>query len=248
MQAAQEAGHIAMRHFGHNPQTWDKGDGAGPVTQADLDVNAYLAANLRSARPDYGWLSEESDDSSDRLTRESCFVIDPIDGTRAFIEGSRDWAISLAIVTDGVPIAAAIYLPAKDTLYSACRGNGAKRDGTPLQVSDQTDLSQAMVLASRPNLQGRHWKTGTAPSFKTSFRSSLAYRLALVAEGRFDAMLTLRPTWEWDIAAGALIVSEALGTITDRVAAPLRFNTPLAQLDGVVAAGPIHPELTNALA
>ena len=120
-------------------------------------------------------------------------------------------------------------------------------NGRPLTVSPQSDVTRATVLAAKPNMAAHHWQGGTPPAFTRTFRSSLAYRLALVAEGRFDAMLTLRPSWEWDIAAGALLVAEAGGTITDKTAAPLLFNNSHPQLNGVVAAGAIHSTLTTAL-
>ncbi|MCK0168719.1 3'(2'),5'-bisphosphate nucleotidase CysQ [Jannaschia sp. S6380] len=236
-QAARAAGTIARRHFGNGPATWDKGDGQGPVTEADLEIDAMLRRDLLAARPEYGWLSEETTDGPARLNRSKVFVVDPIDGTRAFLEGSKDFSHSLAVVEDGIPVAAAIYLPVRDRLYLASRGGGATCDGRAIGPSGRTDLTGATVLGSRPNFTPARWKGGSPP-VERCFRSSLAYRLALVAEGRFDAMLALRPAWEWDIAAGALIVAEAGGQIHDRRGCPLRFNAAMPQHDGVVAGTP----------
>lgn len=235
--AALAAGAIARRHFGNGPETWDKGDGQGPVTEADLEIDAMLKADLRAARPDYGWLSEETADGPARLACETLFIVDPIDGTRAFIDGSRSFSHSLAIVRGGVPVAAAVYLPMLDRMYLAGLGRGATLNGDAIRPSGRTPLTGATVLGAKSNFADGRWKGG-CPPVERCFRSSLAYRLALVAEGRFDAMITLRMAWEWDIAAGALLVSEAGGRIATQRGGPLRFNNPHPQLDGVVAGTP----------
>ena len=235
--SARRAGDIAKSYFLRNPDVTDKPDGAGPVTAADLAVNVMLEDSLRMARPDYGWLSEETEDSTERLTTGRQFVIDPIDGTRAFIDGSKDWAHSLAIVEDGMPIAAAVYLPMRDMMFTASRGDGASMNGTPLQVSTPATVEDAVVLGAKPNFDGRFWRGGTPPPVKRAFRSSLAYRLCLVAQGRFDGMITLRPSWEWDIAAGALIAAEAGAVVTDPFGQGLHFNNPLPKVPGVLMAG-----------
>lgn len=237
--AALEAGKIATRYSGPQAQRWDKPEGAGPVTEADLAVNAMLERDLQSARPDYGWLSEETEDSPDRLARDRVFIIDPIDGTRSFAEGSRTWAHSLAVAERGEVTAAVIYLPMRDLLYASALGQGATLNGLPIHVSAQTHLPEAEILAAKPNLDPRHWQSGMAPDFRRVYRPSLAYRMALVAQGRFDGMLTLRPSWEWDIAAGDLILREAGGLCTDRSNRPLRFNNAHPRLNGVVAAGDV---------
>lgn len=247
LDAAEQAGKIALRYFKADPQVWNKDDDQGPVTEADLAVNAMLSQTLRGARPAYGWLSEESPDDPARLTTHRQFIIDPIDGTRAFINHSRDWAHALAVIENGRVICGVVALPARDLIFAATLGGGATLNGQPLRVTDVTALDQAHVLTTKPNLLPQHWRGGAVPAFSKGFRSSLAYRLCLVAEGRYDAMLTLRPSWEWDIAAGALIVAEAQGTVTDRKGQPLRFNNPHPQVDGVLAAGPVHAALRAAL-
>lgn len=247
--AAQRAGGIATGYFQKTPKSWEKADGAGPVTEADLAVNTMLEDTLRAARPDYGWLSEESIDSATRLSKEHVFIIDPIDGTRSFIEGAKTWAHSLAIARNGEITAAVILLPMRDLLYTAAKGGGAQLNGAHISASPQSTLSTAQVLATKPTLDPRHWQAGIAPEFKRHHRPSLAYRLALIAEGKFDAMLTLRPSWEWDIAAGALITTEAGGVISDRIGEILRFNSADPRLNGVVAAGAmLHPNLMPKLA
>lgn len=247
IEAAKGAGEIAMRHSGPTARVWDKPGGLGPVTEADLEVNAYLADVLQSARPGHGWLSEESEDSAARLERDEVFIVDPIDGTRSFIEGSRTWAHALAITHRGKVVAGVIYLPARDRLYAAAKGQGATLNGAPIRVGTRDDLDGAEVLAAKPVFAPEHWRADV-PAMTRGFRPSLAYRLGLVAEGRFDAMFTLRPSWEWDIAAGALILSEAGAVISDRRGKDLRFNNRVPQLDGVVAANAqLHNAILDAL-
>ncbi|WP_375688850.1 3'(2'),5'-bisphosphate nucleotidase CysQ [Pseudooceanicola sp. LIPI14-2-Ac024] len=235
-EAAREAGRIALGYAGRDPQKWDKPGGAGPVTEADLAVNDMLEERLRAARPGYGWLSEESADSPDRLEQDRVFIIDPIDGTRSFIEGGETWAHSLAVVEKGEVTAAVVYLPVKGKLYAAARGQGAWINTRPMRASDRQALSGATMLAAKPTYDARHWPGGVPPVTRV-YRPSLAYRLALVAEGRFDAMLTLRDSWEWDIAAGALLLAESGAEVSDRTGRPLLFNNAHPQVKGVLAGG-----------
>lgn len=247
--AAHEAGRIATGFAGKEARRWDKPEGAGPVTEADLAVNTMLERTLQAARPDYGWLSEESEDDPARLSRDRVFIVDPIDGTRSFVEGSNTWAHALAVAERGQVTAAVIYLPLRDLLFSAAIGQGAFLNGQPIAASGQQALADADILAARPNLNALHWRGGQAPHFSRAYRPSLAYRMALVAQGRFDGMLTLRPSWEWDIAAGDLILREAGGVCTDRAGAALCFNNPYPKVNGVVAAGwHIHRLIRDALA
>ncbi len=233
--AARRAGDLALPYWRNQPESWEKDAGAGPVTEADHAVNDMLEATLRTARPDYGWLSEESEDGAARLACENVFIIDPIDGTRAFIAGDEAWAHSLAVARDGQVVAAVIYLPAKDKLYAARLGGGAVLNGAPIHPSDRVSLDGATVLSAKNMLTAERWNGG-APPVQRHFRPSLAYRMALVAEGRFDAMLTLRDTWEWDVAAGTLIVHEAGGLVADRHGNAPRFNNRAPLLPGLLAA------------
>lgn len=243
------AGRVATSFVGKEALRWDKPEDAGPVTEADLAVNELLTAQLRQARPDYGWLSEEAEDNSARLDCRSCFIIDPIDGTRSFVEGSNTWAHSLAIAEEGEIVAAVVYLPLRDKLYSAALGEGAWLNGEPIATSDEEDLNRTTILAARPAMIAKHWRDRAEPRFQRSYRPSLAYRMALVGEARFDAMLTLRRTWEWDVAAGTLIINEAGGRVTDRRGKALRFNNADPRLDGIVAGGqPTQRALIDALA
>ena len=244
--AARKAGEIALRFWRQAPKTWEK-PGQGPVTEADLAVNAALRDMLRSARPDYGWLSEEDPDSETRLETEFQFILDPIDGTRSFIAGEDVFAISLAVVQNGVARAGVVYLPALDRLYTATDHGPALKDGQPIMASKQQGIEGARLLTTAQALQPQHWPGGV-PDLKRSFRASLAYRLCLVAEGRHDGMLTLRDAWEWDIAAGSLIAARAGAAVTDRTGQTLRFNQPNPLAPGVVVAAPgLHAALLQRL-
>ena len=236
--AARDAGEVAMGYFRNDPKAWDKGDGAGPVTEADLAVNRLLEDRLRGARPAYGWISEES--PPEETGDDAVFIVDPIDGTRAFIDGTTTFSHALAIVRDGVPVAAVVYLPAQDKLYSAVAGQGARRNGEPIRSS----AASSVLLATRKTMSPDLWPGGV-PGTKLSFRPSLAYRMCLVAEGRADAMVTFRPAWEWDIAAGTLIAEEAGARVTDAAGRRMRFASVGRRQDGcIVAHPPVHRDLS----
>ena len=236
--AAREAGEILRDYFTRGSRAWEKPDAAGPVTEADMAANAALHARLTAARPGYGWLSEEGPEDPSRGAARHTFVVDPLDGTRAFIEGDHSWSIALASVDGGKVTAGVVYLPMRDILYGAARGAGATRNGAPLSVRPRDRLDGATVLSSRTNFEAWHWRGAEVPQVRRQFRSSLAYRLSLVAEGRYHAMIRLRPAREWDVAAGSLLVAEAGGRITDRRGGALAFNQPDPVFDGVVAGAP----------
>ncbi len=243
IEAAQASGDIARKYFRADPQTWEKDDGQGPVTVADLEISEFLQQSLLAARPNYGWLCEETDDDDARLSREAVFIVDPIDGTRAFVEGRETFSHALAIARNGVVTEAVVYLPITQELYSAQLGRGAYLNGERLAATARIPATGADILAGKANLKPEFWQNGML-GFTQHFRSSLAYRMALVGHGRFDGMITLRPSWEWDVAAGALIITEAGAQATTMRGAALRFNNPVPKLDGVIAAGPrLHKDL-----
>jgi myo-inositol-1(or 4)-monophosphatase len=244
VEAAHRAGVIARKYFGHDPRVYDKGVD-GPVTEADFAIDTMLRDTLLAARPGYGWLSEETEDSPARLGARHVFICDPIDGTRAFIEGGRSFAHSLAVVQDGEVTAGAVYLPMRDKLYAAARGRGATLNDTPLRVSAADSLETSTLLTTKGSLRPDQWPRGV-PVSERAYRPSLAYRMSLVGEGRFDAMLSLRPTWEWDIAAGALIIAEAGGVASDGQGDMLKFNNATPQVPGLIAGNPaVHGQLVQ---
>ncbi len=245
--AAHAAGDIARKYFQANPETWEKGDNQGPVTEADLAVNRMLHGELLKAQPDYGWLSEETEDTTARLTRPRVFIIDPIDGTRAFIAGEKTFAHSLAIAEDGEIVTAVVHLPMKGLTYSATKDGGAFLNGKPITASNAQDIASARMLITRPTLKPALWPGGV-PDLSPNFRPSLAYRMCLAADGSFDGMVTLRDTWEWDVAAGDLIAREAGAIVTTRENLPARYNNPKPLLAGMIAAPKLlHPQFINRL-
>jgi len=248
IQAARAAGDIATGFWGQSYEVWDKDDNAGPVTQADLQIDKMLKSTLMAQRPDYGWLSEETPDTSDRLTCDYCFIIDPLDGTRSFVAGERTWAHSLAIAKHGRIQTAVVYVPLWDLMYTADRDVGAFVNNDALRVSAAETITGARVITTRPAMSAEHWKNQKCPEFSRHFRPSLAYRMALVAQGRYDAMLTLRDSWEWDIAAGALLIEMAGGAVSDKYGTAIQFNAKWPKTRGIVAGAPApHRDLIAAL-
>lgn len=246
-EAARAGGAVALDLWRKPLRQWEKPGDAGPVTEADLAVNAALAAHLRAARPDYGWLSEEDADDGSRLRAPAAFVVDPIDGTRAYADGQDAFAVALAVVRGGAVTAGVVYLPARETLYAATAAGPATRNGAPIAPSGATEADGARVLTSASVLSPAHW-AGPVPAVTRAFRPSLAWRLCLVAEGRHDAALILRDTWEWDVAAGALIAARAGARVSDRTGQAPRWNAPVPKVPGLlVAPAALHTALIGRL-
>lgn len=239
MRAAREAGQIARKFWRQAPRAWDKDGGAGPVTEADLAVNTHLQDMLTAARPGYDWLSEESPEQPSRLDAARTFIIDPIDGTRAFIDGQEGFSHALAVVEGEDVIAGAVYLPIPDLMYAACAGGPATLNDAVITPSAAVAPEGATVLTGKPSFDPVYWRGGAPPSLRRMFRPSIAWRMCLVAQGRFDAAMTLRPSWEWDIAAGSLIAARAGCVVTDRRGRALRFNQPQPLTDGLLLAPPL---------
>ena len=229
--AAREAGALMLRLRG-KVRVRGKADGS-PVTEADLAVDELLKTRLLAARPDYGWLSEETADDPARLARRRVFVVDPIDGTAAFIRRKPWFATSLAVVEDGVAVAGAVFAPELDELYLAEAGGGATLNGQTVRASACTSLPDARVVGDPDTLRPPAW-----PPWAVERRNAISWRMAAVAAGTFDAALSPTPKWEWDIAAGAVIAAEAGASVTDSAGAPLRFNTPDARAPGLIACAP----------
>ncbi|TRW18340.1 3'(2'),5'-bisphosphate nucleotidase CysQ [Glacieibacterium frigidum] len=235
-----------MRYFRADNTVWDKSPG-NPVSDADLAVDAYLKDRLLGARPGYGWLSEETADAPDRLTRDRVWVVDPIDGTRDFIRGRDGWAVSVALIEAGRPVLAALAAPVRGQLFVAVAGRGAHLGGVRLAVSGRHDLAGLGLPIEPHNLHAQWWPEPW-DAIAVERPNSIALRTAKVASGECDAWLEGRTVNEWDLAAAALILTEAGGLITDRAGQPLRFNQPDPVIVGVVAATPaLHEECRRRL-
>lgn len=246
IRAARGAGQIALSYWRKSPTAWDKPGGAGPVTEADLAVHRHLEEVLRAARPGYGWLSEESPDDPARLKRRQVFVVDPIDGTRAFMAGETAFAQALAVIEDGQVTAGVVSLPAMGCLYAAAAGGPASLNGQALRVGTRAQPEGARLLTGKPALDPAHWQDGQPPGFQRAFRPSLAWRFCLVAEGAFDGVLSFRPAYEWDIAAGSLILAAAGGRASDASGGALVFNRPDPRARSLWGANPaLHQALLD---
>lgn len=238
--AAEAAGRLALSERDAGLKIWSK-SGGSPVTSADMAVDQLLRDTLLSARPDHGWLSEETADSPDRLSHRRIFVVDPIDGTVAYMKGKPWWCIPIALVEDGRPVAAVIHAPALGETFTATLGGGAFLQGRPITASDTTDLDDASVLADARLIEGPHW-IEPWPAMRFEKRNAIAYRMALVAAGAFDAAINLAPKWDWDVCAGALIVEEAGGRVSDHHGHAWSFNQPDPRQNSLVCSGPaLHP-------
>lgn len=238
--AAREAGDMALKRREGGLKVWSK-PGGSPVTDADLAVDGWLRETLTGARPGYGWLSEETPDTADRLSRPRLIIADPIDGTAAYMKRRPWWSVALAVIEDGRPIAAVIHAPALNETFEATVGGGARLNGQPVFASDTERLDDAAVLADARLLEGPQWDEPW-PAMRFETRNSLAYRMALVAAGAFDAAIALSPKWDWDVAAGALIAAEAGAKVSDHHGRPWRFNRPdPRQASLVCAAAALHP-------
>jgi myo-inositol-1(or 4)-monophosphatase len=237
-EAAIAAGELALSHFGAGRRSWYKGPGQ-VVTDADLAVDALLHDRLRDARPAYGWLSEERVDDHSRTRCARVWVVDPIDGTRAFAEGVPQFAISVALVERGAPLLGVVLNPATGERFEASQGRGASLNRRRLRVSGRSELAGAALLSSRTEMKRRHWPS-MIPEASFTTIGSLAYKLALIADGRFDGLVSLRASNDWDIAAAQLLVSEAGGYLTDAAGRAILLNQETPRHAGLAAAASEH--------
>jgi myo-inositol-1(or 4)-monophosphatase len=236
VRAAHAAGELALRHFHAKSEWWDKSPG-NPVGIADLEVDAYLMERLLGARPDDGWLSEETADTAARLDKERVWIIDSIDGTRDFVRGRTGWAVSVALVEAGEVAVAALVAPARGQLFAAVKGRGAQCNGKRLRVSGLADLPGIRLPIDEANMAASFWPEPW-PGVSVEKPNSLALRMAKLASNEADGWMEGRTIAEWDIAASALILTEAGGVVTDRAGAALRFNKPEPVFHGIAAATP----------
>lgn len=214
--------------------------GDDPVTTGDLTVNTILQDRLFEAFPEIGWLSEETRDSPERLTKDFVWIVDPIDGTREFVESIPEYAISVALVKYGEPVIGLILNPLKDELYTAIKGMGAYLNGEPIKVAEQLD-EQPILLASRSETKRGEWEQFTE-SAKVIPTGSIAYKLAVVAAGKADGTFSLGPKNEWDIAAGHLIVEEAGGKVSDQYGQGFKYNQEKTLVNSIVGTSSVALE------
>ena len=206
-----------------------------PVTAADHAANVVLREIL--PRKGEGWLSEESADDATRLGRQRVWVVDPIDGTREFIEGIPEWCVSIGLVEDGAPVAGGIFNPVTGEMVIGSVESGVTYNGAAARVTSPGGDSRITVLASRSEIRRGEWGAAMADeSFEVRACGSVAYKLGLVASGRADATWTLVPKSEWDVAAGTALVRGAGGVAILADGTEPRFNKPEPTFPNFMAA------------
>lgn len=243
--SVRKAGEIARRYYGKEYRRWSKSRGE-PVTEADIAIDNYLRGSLEPARPNYGWLSEETGCDPSRSGAARMFIVDPIDGTTAFLKQRPHFSISVAIAEHGRARAGAVYNPILDELFVAEEGAGARLNGVPITVSDCGAVEGCRILGQQDMFAHPGWAQPPLkpwPPMQIESRSSIAYRMALVACGRFDAALVLSAKHDWDMAAGDIILREARGRVTTVDGSPLVFGGLGAVQRSMVCAGPKLHEL-----
>jgi myo-inositol-1(or 4)-monophosphatase len=239
----RDAGALALSMFGTPMKSWTKGV-SSPVCDADIAVDKLLRERLSAEEPGFGWLSEESADDPARLKARHVFIVDPIDGTRAYIAGLPDWAVSAALVENGRPIAACLYAPVTAEFFLAAAGAGATLNGASIAVTAGAEIAHARIAGPKPFLERL---AAAAPPFTAVPRMrSLALRLARVAQGAFDIAFAGANSHDWDLAAADLLVHEAGGALTpfggergegSEGGGALTYNRPLPRHGMLVAAG-----------
>jgi myo-inositol-1(or 4)-monophosphatase len=230
----REAGALALSLFGTELKNWTKG-ASSPVSEADIRVNDLLESRLRSATPDYGWLSEESVDDEARLEKRLVWIVDPIDGTRGYLAGREDWCVSVALVENGSPLLAAVFAPASDEFFFAMRGQGALLNAVPVLATSGTELDFSRVAGPKPLVERLSRQAGEIILHPRI--GSLALRLCRVAQGSLDAAFAGGQSRDWDLAAANLIVQEANGNMTALSGDAILYNRREVTHGVLVAAG-----------
>ncbi len=240
-QCIREAGRVVYQMAREGFETARKAN-QDPVTTADLAADRILREGLLAACPGTEWLSEETRDRPERLAAERVWIVDPIDGTKEFVSGIPEYAVSVALVERGTPILGAVFNPATDELYLAARGQGVTRNGQAVR-SDRPLPDKPVILASRSEVKRGEWDI-FRPLAEIRICGSIAYKLALVAAAQADSTFSLGPKNEWDIAAGILLVMEAGGYSADKAGKPYVLNQANTLVNGIVASTRSARELT----
>jgi len=231
--AVREAGELALRMFNAGVDSWDKTDGT-PVSEADLVVDNLLAKKLRGATPDFGWLSEETVREDATRSRPHVWVVDPIDGTSAFVGGSGQWCVGACLLAHGRPVVAAAFAPAQNRFYEAILDGGARLNGTPMQTTGKSGLDGSRFVAHRSALNESKWNT-PVPQIDCAMTTSLILRHCVVAAGEYDGAIAFGRKHDWDLAPGDLIVHEAGGHTLDLAGKRFIYNRSSTRQNGLMA-------------
>ncbi|MCH7612232.1 MAG: 3'(2'),5'-bisphosphate nucleotidase CysQ [Candidatus Marinimicrobia bacterium] len=236
--AAKEAGSLIMNYYKADYEIHDKGY-HNPVTTADRAADSCLKEILMDAHPDYGWLSEETVDSPDRLSKDHVWVVDPLDGTKEFIEGVPNFVVSIALVENGTPIIGVLYNPVTEETFTAAKGEGAFLNGDPIHCVAKELVSDMVILNSRSETRRGLWKPFADTFGELKAIGSVAYKLGLTASGKADIFASLRPKNEWDICAGTCIINEAGGKLIDLKGNLVSFNQEKTLIEPGLIAGDV---------
>ena len=234
--ASLKAGEIIMQYYCDDYEIKEKGY-HNPVTTADKEADSYLKSTLMSARPQYGWLSEETVDSKNRLNKEKVWIVDPLDGTKEFIEGVPQFVVSIALVEKGIPIIGVLHNPVTKETFHAAKGGGTYLDQGQYRCSIKDSTRDMVILNSRSETRRGLWEP-----YKKHFKElrpigSVAYKMGLTAIGKADIFATLRPKNEWDICAGTCLINEAGGKVINLNGKEITFNNQKTLIEPGLIAG-----------
>lgn len=230
---ALSVAHDVVNGFARGTFAVNDDGGRGVITQVDREVSDALRANL--LRNNEGWLSEEDVDDPSRLSKQIVWVVDPLDGTREFVDGIPEWCVSVGLVVNGSAVAGGICNPATNEQFLGGLNSGVSYNGQAVRPSAKTDLDGAVVLASRQEWKRGEWVQFVGKQISVKPTGSVAYKLALVSAGLADATWTLSPKHEWDVAAGVALIRSAGARVACIRDTRLQFNQPKPLLPGLIA-------------
>lgn len=218
-----------------------------PITEADRQANQIIQKTLLDAFPDDGWLSEETLDNHERLKKKRVWIVDPLDGTKEFINHIPEFAVSIGLSVDGEAVVGAIYNPSTKELFHGFQGGGAFLNGEKISVSKTTDLANAKILASRSEIKRGEWENFDK-KFDVIKSGGMAHKMSVVVRGMADGSFSLSPKNEWDFAGGTLLMQEAGGIVSHKDGSPITFNKDNPRTGDIVYGNKsIHKQLLDIL-
>lgn len=223
-----------LQHFSFHKMTVHTKEDGSPVTNGDLEINRIIQEHILKNFPQDGWLSEESPDDHSRLNKPRTWIIDPIDGTKPFRKGLPQYVISIALIDQGQPVVGALYNPGTRESFWGVRGRGATINGRPIHVR-RPSRSPLTLLVNPWNVPHKVLNMWKLEADCHMLLGSIAYSLALVANGQVDGVINVGAQNEWDIAASLCLIQEAGGIVLDRQRHPIRCNKPQPVVDGIIA-------------
>ena len=236
LDASKKAGKLIMQYFCKDYEIKEKGY-KNPVTTADNEADKFLKSTLTKARPSYGWLSEETVDSYERLNNQRVWIVDPLDGTKEFIEGIPHFVVSIALVENGFPILGVLHNPVTNETFHAAKGYGAFFNGNQSYCTNKNSSMKMLILNSRSETRSGLWEPYKNFFLELKAIGSVAYKMGLTASGKADIFVTLKPKNEWDICAGTCLINEAGGKVLDLNGKVITFNNKKTLIEPGLNAG-----------